>query len=217
MSHYNKLIEDFHPNTGDIILFNGSGIIDKTIQYFSKSNYCHIGIVLKDCSYIDPKLTGTYFIESSYDKTPDIEEHIVKFGVMLHNLDYVIQRSKKAGDNMYLRRLGNFKLTDHIKNLIKDVYLKYRDIPYNISPLDWLRAKEAVDDISVETFAKIDHTKAQETHYLWCSAFVGLFYVKIGVLIDTTPWDLLSPGSFSTSKQDLIFIQDYYLLPEESI
>jgi hypothetical protein len=218
---YKKLSDDNIKNlkTGDVLLFSGTSYISDAIKYCSKSNYSHVGIVLKDCTYIDPTMMGTYFIESDFDTIPDVEEDTVKFGVMVHTLEHVLRRSKLDNTKIFIRKLVNFDTeSDQVKKRISDIYLKYRDIPYDINPTDWLLAKEACDSTSVEEFTiknKISQSEIHKKSALWCSAFVGLFYTKLGVLAKTTPWALLSPKSFSFISEDLVFDRDYYLSPDE--
>ncbi len=70
--------------TGDILLFDYEGdnsffqlfsyIIGKTTH----SKYTHVGVILKDPTFIHPSLKGLYVWESGYEGTPDCEDGKVK-------------------------------------------------------------------------------------------------------------------------------------------
>ena len=58
--------------TGDILLFDYKagglfGIFTKLIKYFTKSDYSHVAMVIKDPAFIHPSLKGTYIWESSWE------------------------------------------------------------------------------------------------------------------------------------------------------
>jgi cell wall-associated NlpC family hydrolase len=39
--------------TGDIILFRGTGIIATILEYFGKSKYSHVGMILKNPKFLN--------------------------------------------------------------------------------------------------------------------------------------------------------------------
>ena len=57
--------------TGDLILFCGKDTgwlkyFSEMIKYTSHSNYSHVGMILKDPTFIHPTLKGTYVWESGW-------------------------------------------------------------------------------------------------------------------------------------------------------
>ena len=48
--------------TGDLLLFDNGGcnLFSSLIKYFTDSEITHIGMILKDPTFIDPLLTGIY-------------------------------------------------------------------------------------------------------------------------------------------------------------
>lgn len=72
--------------TGDIVLFNcQKGIIGKFIQWITNSYYSHVGIVLKNPTFIKENLNGLYLWESGRESFGDSEDNQIKFGVSLRN------------------------------------------------------------------------------------------------------------------------------------
>ena len=74
--------------TGDLLLFeskphNPIDILDAIIRYFTKSKLVHIGMILKDPSFISPPLKGLYLWESSWEGTPDPQDNKTKLGVQI--------------------------------------------------------------------------------------------------------------------------------------
>ena len=86
---YKKLLET--TDTGDIILFNSRKYwYSRWIESVLHSKFSHIGIIIKNPSFIDEKLTdGTYLFESSYEGIPDSIDHKKIYGVQLNPLKNV--------------------------------------------------------------------------------------------------------------------------------
>ena len=57
--------------TGDILLYNSQYWYSRLIEIGSGSKFSHISIILKDPTFINPNLKGTYILESSYEDIPD--------------------------------------------------------------------------------------------------------------------------------------------------
>lgn len=196
-------------NTGDLILFSGSGLIDLAIRYCSKSNYTHCGIVLRDPVYIDPKLIGVYFIESTFSESADTEDGKVKLGVTLHLLKDILAQHREAGDKIYVRKLQGLRWSESLGEKIIKAYESSKDIPYNADLTEWFIAKCASDAPDLEVFMNshlFSDAHLQGTKSMWCTEFVGYFYYRIEVLRPDTPWSLLSPKNFSSSMEDLEFM-----------
>ena len=71
-------------NNGDIILFDGKKyIISRIIEYILGSKWSHVGIILKDPTFIHPDLKGYYLLESGSESFKDCDEDIKKFGVQI--------------------------------------------------------------------------------------------------------------------------------------
>ena len=69
--------------TGDVLLFHDKSyslwkplsLFGKLIEYFTQSSYSHVGLILKNPTWIDDKLNGVYLWQSSYEGTPDPQDN----------------------------------------------------------------------------------------------------------------------------------------------
>ncbi len=216
-----KLLDDpVAYGTGDLILFSGESALSKAIKFCSRSKFSHCGIVLREPTYIDSNLVGTYFIESTLNLTPDAEDGKPKFGVTIHLLADVLASHAKDGDKSYLRKVQGLSGAHSLDERIRSAYDVTKNIPYNVDPVAWIRAKEASNATSIDDFIahhRYPQNELQDTRALWCSEFVGYFYSKIGVLDRDTPWSLLAPAHFSAKEEDLDFANGCSLGPERII
>lgn len=194
-------------NTGDILLFTGASLIDRAIEVFSGSRYSHVGIILKDPHYIDEKLKGYFFLESTVGTLPDAEDNKLKFGVILHRLVDVLR--EHSNDRIFVRHLECTR-TDEFYNLLLSGYNRTKDIPYDLNPVDWIRAQIAVDIGNVDALQKDLHLQehdVQSLSALWCSAFVGYMFTTMKLLSSDTPWTILAPTDFSQERdKQLTFV-----------
>jgi hypothetical protein len=185
-------IDKYNMKTGDIILFDYTGggltgLFDSLIKYFTKSVYTHIGMVLKDPTFLNTKLNGTYLWESSYNGTKDPQDGKVKFGVQITPLSELINN---YNGNIYLRRIHCNKDSFNDERL-KDIHDIVYEKPYDIVPTDW-----------IEGIIRKD-SEPQKTNRFWCSALLGYIYTSCGILKQDTDWSILRPSDFSIEGQDL--------------
>lgn len=180
--------------TGDLILFHTNhdgSLFGRLIQFFTGSNYSHVGMILRDPTFIDKKLVGLLFLESAWENFPDCENNVKKLGAEIVDLERMMQGTGSM--NLYYRKLTlkNGKKID--ENKMKEIHKVIHNKPYDTVPNDWLQA-----------FFNID-TKPQKEDRFWCSALVGYVYTKLGLLPKDTDWSILRPDFFSDSnKCDLI-------------
>ena len=182
--------------TGDLILFNGhnTGLLNyfsSLIRFGTHSDYTHVGVILKDPTFINPVLKGLYVWESGYEGTPDPQDNKIKVGVQITPLFEMIQNFK--GSTILFRKINcNFNcFTDeNLKKVHEVVYNK----PYDLVPKDWLEALVRKD------------IEPQKTDRFWCSALVGYIYTKCGILDEDTDWSILRPSDFSLAGEKLTFI-----------
>ena len=206
-------------DTGDIILFNSNAKwYDFLIQYFTRSNISHVGMILKNPVDIDPSLNeGLYILESCLETVPDAisDEHIS--GVQINKLDTVISDFILNNPNgkIYYRFLNCSRdqlFTNKIREICDSVYLK----PYDKHLLDWLEAEVYVNN-GIE-MGNIENRHKTDT--FWCSALVSYVYVKLGFLKKEIPWTLISPSEFSSTNRNsskLEFINDCVLCHDQEI
>ena len=168
-------------------------------------------MILKDPIYIDEKLTGLYFLESTVDTIPDAVSGNIQFGVGIHPLSDVLSSQFKEGARAYYRKLDCTRSLEFCDRL-KQAYEKVKTVPYNFNPIDWLFADLAVGE-SIKEYEAEYHLRPadlQSTKALWCSALVGYMYSHLGLLPRDTPWNILSPADFS-SESNIITLVDCQL------
>ena len=183
--------------TGDLLLFNdqttGSfGAFTKMIKWGTHSNYSHTAMILKDPTFLHPHLKGLYVWESSWEGTPDPQDHKIKLGVQITPINEILNTYKRTGGHVYYRNVKTEKNLFTDENLAKVHEVVYKK-PYDICPVDW-----------VEGFLQKD-LNPQKTERFWCSALVGYIYTKCGVLKSDTDWSILRPTDLSLDGEKLSF------------
>jgi len=173
--------------TGDIILFHSkSTIFGKMIQWFTGSNYCHVGMVIKDPSFTEYKLIGLYLWESSLEEFPDAIDHKIKFGVEVVNLEDVLKNDTQT-DDLYYRKLNlNDRKDVFTSEKLKKIYNVVKNRPYDIMPQDWIEAIFRKD------------SDPQKIDRFWCSSLLGYIFTKLELLPSSTDWSVLRPSDFSS-------------------
>jgi hypothetical protein len=172
--------------TGDLILFCGKDTgwlkyFSEMIKYTSHSNYSHVGMILKDPTFIHPTLKGTYVWESGWEGEPDPQDGKIKLGVQITPLDEIL---KSYQGSMAITRTVHCHPNLFNEKILKEIHQTVYDKPYDILPVDWVKA----------LFRKeIKPT----TERFWCSALIGYIYTKCGILQSDTDWSILRPSDFS--------------------
>ena len=194
--------------TGDIILcddleYKNWGLLSWFIKFMSKSDFSHIGMIVKDPDFIDPPLKGTYIWMSGTSNVPDSEDNTMKFGVQFVPYDEYVTT---YGGKLYIRKLHCWKYdelftTERLKKIHQVVY----DKPYDIVITDW-----------IEAYCKKD-PNPQKTNRFVCSAFIGYIYTQLTLLPEDTDWSILYPSYFSSENTQLRLRYDSDLSPEELI
>jgi hypothetical protein len=201
--------------TGDLILFSSNntgffGLFDKLIKLFTNSDYNHIGMVLKDPTYIDKDLKGYYLYESSWEGTPDPADGKIKLGVQITPLE---EAFKNNPGHAFLRKIKNtsdekYKETFSDSNILY-VYKKTNAKPYDLNPVDW-----------IEAFFRVDPTfNLGKEDRFFCSALVGYIYQQLGVLQENTDWSIIRPSDFSLEDEDkhIYYSNDFKLDDKQTL
>lgn len=177
-------------DTGDIILFRGTGIIATVLEYFGKSKYSHVGIILKNPKFLNDNLEdGVYILESSYNDTPDAEDHKMKLGVQIHKLEDVVKEFPK--DGIYIRKV-NCVRDDSFYKKLSDIHKKIHNKPYDLNIFDWISAEYNLNkEISPNPLYK-------HTNKFWCSALASYIFYELGLIKDDINWSLIAPREFSS-------------------
>ena len=191
--------------TGDIILFTPpytgfTKYLDYLITYGTHSDYTHVGMILKDPTFIHPELKGTYVWESSWNGTPDPQDCKIKLGVQITPLYELLNEFKES--KVIIRKIqckDDCFSDENLKRIHNIVYSK----PYDLKPTDWIFALFRKD------------MEPQKTDRFWCSALVGYIYTKCGILDKTTDWSILRPSDFTLDGEELMFINEAALEKKE--
>ncbi len=177
--------------TGDIVLFSGTGLISKVIQWFTKSPYSHVGLVLKDDRWDMVLLwesTTLSKIKTVFGK--------VKQGVALRPLSMAIENFK--GD-VVIRKLA-FRLLESQKNVLIALRQEFKDKKYEESK--WQLFKSAYDFIGGKN--------KRDTSSLFCSELVAEAYQQMGLLASDVPSNEYTPADFAG---DLHLFMNHLLEP----
>ena len=198
-------LQDLDLKTGDLIMFSSNpkgifGFFSNMIKIGTHSNYTHIGMILQDPDFIEPKLKGLFVWESGWEGEPDPQDDKVKLGVQITPLNEMLNNFKDA--QISVRKVECNQDTFN-NDLLKKIHQVVYEKPYDIMPLAWILAIFRKD------------IKPQRTDRFWCSAFVGYIYTKCGVLKSDTDWSILRPCDFSVMGNYLKFNLGINLAKEE--
>ena len=168
--------------TGDVILFSKRvSWFERAISYFTGSPYTHVGLVIVDPPGLPP---GPHLIESGVEPMLDEKTGRRIIGVQVHPLASALATNGDAFLCELQLASPDADLTTRLWNCENRVH----GSPYDINPIDWLRAELRVLCPSLEF--------EQQASSFWCSALVAYLYVKLGFLPACVPWTLVSPAEW---------------------
>ena len=191
--------------TGDILLFNGQNYwFSSVVEWFTWSDYSHIGIVLKDPVYINKDLKGYYLLESGSEKFPDAVEHKIRFGVQIVNLQKVLDL---YDGRIFYRQLITRStsqetegLSDKIAKVLTQIWPKIKDDSYDYNPWDLIK---------VESHLNVGDNR--RTDRFFCSALTTFIYNLAGLFKDPEIcWDLIEPRDYAPNSR----IENEELIPD---
>ena len=184
--------------TGDILIFASKGsYLSSLIKYFTQSQITHVGMVLKDPTWINPCLKGTFLWESGWEGTPDPQDNKLKLGVQITALEDVRKHFKNS--DIFVRKIKTpspFFWKGAVEKL-KKIHEKVYNKPYDLVPNDWIRASLG-----------LEKTKPT-TDRFWCSALIAYILKELGILKGNTNWSSVKPCDFSIEKNTLSFFFGY--------
>jgi hypothetical protein len=182
--------------TGDILLYSENKFFyEKLIQYFTKSIYTHVAMIIKNPTFTNPPLKGLYVIESGIENFKDSENNQFKFGVQIVSLEKILNNWT---GNIYIRKL-HYNRDEIFYNNLKLAHEIVHDKPYDLVLTDWIKA----------TF-QVNLGDTKKTNTFWCSALISFLYTKLNLLDNNLNWSLVTPNEFSTeNNKSLKFINCY--------
>jgi len=201
-------VEDFLENcqTGDLLLYNTTTWYARLIEWGSNSRYSHISMILRDPTYIDSKLKGLYILESCKESVPDSVSGKKLYGVQIIPLNHVLNEYRNTYfGSLYYRKL-NCQKDEEFYEKIKECFNKTDTKPYDLNPIDWIKA-----DIGSQ-FGNVE-----KTNTFFCSALIGYMYSQLGFLDKDIPWTILAPRRFSYYENERLTYHNCSLEPEKNI
>jgi hypothetical protein len=184
--------------TGDIILFQGKKFwFSKLVSWYTGSPYTHVGMVLRDPTYIEPNLKGLYMWESGLENFNDAENNIRKLGIQITDFREMLKNID--GEILYYRKLHS-QIPD-LENKLAEIHHLVHNRPYDTSLIDLLETTMNVEfkthygDPILHLFAR----NYNKTDTFYCSAFLAFLYTELGLLPKETKWTICSPAFFSDS------------------
>jgi hypothetical protein len=184
--------------TGDLLLFRGNTWISKMLEYFGKSKYSHVGMIIKSTNLdlnLDPN--ETYILHSSFGSKPDVEDNKIKYGVQIEKLTDVLQ--KYSNHSIYCRMI-KAERDENFYEKLKEIHKEVHRKPYDLHMKDWIKAL-----LNLENPIPIN-SLYQHTDEFWCSALLSFIYFKLGWISECN-WSLIAPREFSSieSTGQLLF------------
>tara|TARA_B110000211_G_C14074149_1_gene551251 strand:+ start:180 stop:809 length:630 start_codon:yes stop_codon:yes gene_type:complete len=192
--------------TGDILLYNSQTIMGRIIEYCTGSRYSHVSMILRDPTYIDPKLKGLYIIESGMEDIPDSLTGKKKFGVQIIPLEHALAYYKGGVMGGIYYRKTNIGHDTDFNNKLKTIILKTEGVKYDLQVLDWFRA---LFDVEIGN--------RQLTSRFWCSALLAYIYVELDLLDKDLEWSMIEPKQFSYYENARLSYKNCEVQPEKQI
>ena len=197
--------------TGDLLLcddlaYGSWGLFSWLIKFVTKSDFSHVGMIVKDPDFTETPLKGIFVWTSGISDVPYPDDKTKKFGVQFIPFDHFIQT---YGGKIFLRRI-HFQHPEEYHtifntNILKEIHQVVYDKPYDVIITDW-----------IEAFCKKD-PKPQKTSRFFCSALIGYIYTKLTLLNQNTDWSILYPSFFSSENKTLSLQSNSSLTKETQI
>jgi hypothetical protein len=173
--------------TGDIILFQGRSFLSYLLEYFGRSPYSHVGMIVRNPSFLNPALEdGIYLLESGWNPIPDVETGQTKIGVQLHFLEDILKECQP--NTVYVRKV-ECQRDQAFYETLQTIHQTVQNRPYDLNPWDWL-----IGLYSMKHTLPLEPSY-QRTDRFWCSALLAYIFDRLQ-LIQPVNWTLIAPREF---------------------
>ncbi len=187
-------------STGDLLLFDGDGIISRGIQLLTDSHFSHIGMAI-----VSSELDTIFCWESTTLSTvKDADTGLATKGVQLVLLS---DRLNTYQGKVSVRHLLGESLTEHDLRDLSSLRQRLKGTPYEeddlellFSALDYFDQDDGEEDLSS----------------LFCSELVAEAYQTLGLLPPCKPSNEYTPADFS-EKEDMELLNGFHLGDEIKI
>jgi hypothetical protein len=198
--------------SGDILLFRGTGWLSRVIEWMGRSRYSHVGILLRDPTYIHPDLTGLYVLHSTIGPPGDMNGEI-RDGVQITRLADLMASYGPGGT--YIRHLRVRRDPLFVRTL-GEIYRDHANDPYDLRLTDWIEAKCLVDGDGTNCLRYLGWKNPRKPTTFWCSALAAFVYYRLGLLEDPkdVPWSLIAPTAWATDGESFLRFRHCELGPE---
>ena len=172
-----------------MLFYDPASWISRAIDYLSGSDYSHTGMIIVDPPWIAEK--GVYLIQSGNEPIGNVEDGTRKFGVCMFKFSSILAIYP---GRVAVRHLHNAYVDP---GLLATTHHHVHELPYNLNPIDWIRA-------GYLSKMHRHHTGAAETDKrFWCSALVAYIYVHMGWLPADYDYTYAAPSAFGRFADEL--------------
>lgn len=184
--------------TGDIILFSGNSFISHLIRMATRSDYSHVGMVLKFNGY-----DSVFLWESTkLSNVGDILSGKKKNGVQITLLS---ERIENYNGSCVLRRLASPSFTSAQIDSLNQLRRELRNRPYE-------RNKK---ELILSLYDNAGGKNEEDLSSVFCSELVAEAYQRLGLIpSDRKPSNEYLPCDFSEEREDIEFLDGVRLAAE---
>lgn len=175
-------------NTGDLVLFSGSGIISASIKFFTRSKYSHIGMVLR----LEHDFLAIWE-STTLSPLVDMDTGLPTKGVRVVPLSESIRSAKKV----VVRQLLGAGITDIDVTRLMQLRKDFVGRPYEQHERELLKA--AYDGPGGRNHPDLSS--------IFCSELVAAAYQHIGLIDSDIPPNEFTPGDFSERRNGLSLLR----------
>jgi hypothetical protein len=184
-----KLLETC--NTGDLILFQGKSIISEIIKLSTNSVWTHIGIIIKNPTFIKNCKKGIYLYVADGAYVIDKPSNKKLIGVQLVDL---VDKLNNYEGTFYYRKLITNKNKKKMMNIFSIVYNTEFHKFYDWLPKNWIATF-----LAIHNFENISDIISNPRHLdkMFCSSLVAYTYTQWKFLNKNTEWSYITPEFFA--------------------
>lgn len=195
------LYSDIRPQlrTGDLVLFSGSGILSASIKLFTRSEYSHIGMVLR----LEHDFLAIWE-STTLSPIVDMDTGLPTKGVRVVPLSESIRSAKKV----VIRQLLDTRITDLDVARLMQLRKEFVGRPYEQHERELIKA----------AYDGPGGRNSPDLSSIFCSELVAAAYQRIGILDpEDTPANEFTPGDFSEKRSHKLILLRGRLGPETPI